>query len=227
MLPPSASELIRITLQQVSAGSGVAKAALGILGALWSASSGVTAVMQSLNVAYRVKEERPLWKRRAIAVGLTLALVVLVLVALALTLFGGKAADLAQFAWLWAGDCSCLARCSMACRAGVHVFGFFDHLFFAPDLEKPEWHWITPGAALGVILWLAASYGIKLYLRFFNSYNKTYGSVGAIIVLLLWLYITGFCIMVGGEVNSEIGRAIDSQAGRETQRPMDPGRRVA
>src|SRR5205823_1719788 len=92
------------------------------------------------------------------------------------------------------------------------MFGAFAvTYYFAPDLEEPEWHWITPGAALGLVCWLVASFGFKIYLSYFNSYSKTYGSVGAVIILLLWLYITGYSIMLGGEVNSEIGRAGDAQ----------------
>ena len=83
--------------------------------------------------------------------------------------------------------------------------------YVAPNLEQPEWHWITPGSALGLIFWLVASVGFKIYLHYFNTYSKTYGSLGAAIILLLWLYITGWSIMIGGEVNSAIGHAADEQ----------------
>jgi membrane protein len=83
--------------------------------------------------------------------------------------------------------------------------------YFAPNLKEPEWHWITPGSGLGLVFWLVASLGFKLYLHFFNSYSKTYGSLGAVIILLLWLYITGFAILIGGEINAAIGRAADAQ----------------
>jgi membrane protein len=73
--------------------------------------------------------------------------------------------------------------------------------YFAPNLEERKWHWVTPGAVLGVALWLIASLGFRLYLHFFNSYSATYGSLGAVIILMLWLYITGFAILIGGEAN--------------------------
>ncbi|HWC20364.1 MAG TPA: YihY/virulence factor BrkB family protein [Terriglobales bacterium] len=212
LLPGSASDLIHKTLDEVTRASGAGKAIFGILGALWSASSGVSAVMESLNIAYDVKEDRPLWKQRAVAVGLTLALAVLVLGALGLTLYGADAAD-----WLGAhvGLGSVLVVGWKILQWPVVIAfifaAFATTYYFAPNLEEPEWHWITPGSALGLIFWLVASFAFKLYLHFFNSYSKTYGSVGAVIILLLWLYITGFAILVGGEVNSAIGRAADAQ----------------
>jgi membrane protein len=73
--------------------------------------------------------------------------------------------------------------------------------YFAPNIEERKWYWVTPGSAAGVALWLLASLGLRLYLKFFNSYSATYGSLGALVILMLWLYITGFAILVGGEVN--------------------------
>jgi membrane protein len=212
LLPPSSSDLIRQSLEEVTRARGSGKAIFGILGALWSASSGVAAVMQSLNVAYKVQETRPAWKQRAIAVALTLGLAVLVLGAVGLILVGGKSAEslgatiglgsAAIMAWPWVKWPLVLAFMFAAFAITYYV---------APNVKKPEWQWITPGSALGLLLWLAASCALKIYLHFFDSYSKTYGSVGAVIILLLWLDMTGFSIMVGGEINSEIGRATDQE----------------
>ena len=233
VLPASASDLVHKTLDEITRSSGAGKAVFGILGALWSASSGVSAVMESLNIAYDVKEDRPIWKQRAIAIGLTIALAVLVLAALGLTLYGSDAADwlsshmgLGQFAVIswkivqWPLVLACM------------FLAFATTYYFAPNLEEPEWHWITPGSALGLIFWIVASLGFKLYLHFFNSYSKTYGSVGAVMILLLWLYITGFAILVGGEVNSAIGRAADAQLkaqqkDEERQKRIEAGLKAA
>ena len=73
--------------------------------------------------------------------------------------------------------------------------------YFAPDIEERKWYWVTPGSAAGVALWLLASLGFRLYLYFFNSYSATYGSLGAVVILMFWLYITGLAILIGGEVN--------------------------
>jgi membrane protein len=81
----------------------------------------------------------------------------------------------------------------------------FLNYYFGPDLEERHWYWITPGSLVGVFLWLAASSGLRIYLHFFNSYSKTYGSLGAVIILLLWFYLTGLAILVGGEVNAVAG----------------------
>ena len=219
MLPGSALDLIRQSLQEVMRSSGAGLAVFGILGALWSASSGVSAVMQSLDVAYEVKEDRPWWKQKAVAVGLTLALAVLVLSALAVTLFGGKAADFVGSQVGLGGATVMLWKIvQWPVVLALMFVAFAITYYFAPNLEKPEWHWITPGSALGLLFWLVASVGFKIYLHFFNSYAKTYGSVGAVIILLLWLYITGFAIMLGGEVNSEIGRATDAHMRAQQKR---------
>ena len=73
--------------------------------------------------------------------------------------------------------------------------------YFAPDIEERKWYWVTPGSVAGVVLWLLASLGFRLYLHFFNSYTATYGSLGAVVILMVWLFVTGFAILVGGEVN--------------------------
>jgi membrane protein len=78
--------------------------------------------------------------------------------------------------------------------------------YWGPDADQ-EWSWITPGSLMGVVIWLGASILFRVYLHYFNSYSKTYGSLGAVIVLLLWLYITGLAILLGGEINSEIENA--------------------
>jgi len=216
VLPGSASELIHKTLDEVTRSSGAGKAIFGILGALWSASAGVSAIIQCLDIAYNVKEDRPFWKQKAVAIGLTLALAVLVIGALVLMLYGGGAAD-------WLGSHVGLGHTFVVMWKIVQwplvlafmFVAFTVTYYFAPNLKEPEWHWITPGSALGLLLWIVASFGFKLYLSFFNSYSKTYGSVGAVIILLLWLYITGFAILVGGEVNSAIGHAADEQEKEE------------
>jgi len=216
VLPGSASDLVHKTLDEVTRSSGAGKALFGILAALWSASSGVSAIIQCLDIAYDVKEDRPFWKQKAIAIGLTLALAVLVIGALGLMLYGGGVAD-------WLGSHVGLGHTFVLMWKIIEwplVLAFMFAAFtvtyyFAPNLKEPEWHWISPGSTLGLVLWLVASFAFKLYLHFFNSYSKTYGSVGAMIILLLWLYITGFAILVGGEVNSVIGRATEAQEKQE------------
>ena len=89
--------------------------------------------------------------------------------------------------------------------------------YFAPDLRDQHWKWLTPGSAVGVALWLLVSFAFKAYLHFFDSYSKTYGSLGAVIVLMLWLYLTGLAVLIGGEVNSEIEDADAKRGAREAK----------
>jgi membrane protein len=88
--------------------------------------------------------------------------------------------------------------------------------YYAPDLESPRWYWITPGSAFGAVLWLLASIGFRAYLHFFNTYSTYYGPLGAMMMLLVWLYATGLAFLIGGEINAQIGRA---------SLPAEPGRR--
>jgi membrane protein len=103
------------------------------------------------------------------------------------------------------------------------VLAFATIYYWAPDADQ-QWAWITPGSLTGVILWIAASICFRVYLHYFNSYGKTYGSLGAVIVLLLWLYITGMAILVGGEINSEIENAAAKRGHPEAK---DEGEKAA
>lgn len=208
VLPGSASQLVDSTMWEVSTASGAGKLSFGLLVALWAASNGMTAVTQSLNTAYDVKETRPWWKQRLIAVGLTIGLSLLVITALLLVVAGGRIANgLAatygfSFAFItfWK-----VLQWPIALAFMLLAFALI--YYFAPDLHDQDWKWLTPGSSIGVAVWLLASFALKTYLHFFNSYSKTYGSLGAVIVLMLWLYLTGLAVLIGGEVNSEIENA--------------------
>ncbi len=220
VLPGSAFDLVQGTLSEVTRSKGAGKAIFGILAALWSASAGVNAIIESLNIAYQVKESRPWWKRKALALGLTVALAGLVLTASALTLYGNSAADSVATHWSLGTPLVVLWKIlQWPIVLGFMFVAFATTYYFAPNIEKPEWNWVTPGSAFGLILWLASSLGFKIYLHYFDSYSKTYGSVGAVIILLLWLFITGLSIMLGGIVNSIIGRATEEQQKKLALKP--------
>jgi len=102
--------------------------------------------------------------------------------------------------------------------------------YFGPNLKEQHWYWITPGALVGVVLWLAFSLGFRVYLHFFNSYSKSYGSLGAVIILLLWFYVTGLSFLMGGEINSEIEHAAAERGHPEAKAEGEkesPAQRVA
>lgn len=212
IMPPSAYQLISATMYEVSASSGGGKISFGLLAALWAASNGMGAITESLNIAYDVEESRPWWKARLVAIGLTIALSVLIIGALVLVVFGGRIGEGLATAY---GFGSAFAFTWKIVQWPV-VFAFMMLAFallyyFGPSLRKQKWHWLTPGAAIGVGLWLLISVAFRIYLHFFNSYSATYGSLGAVIILMLWLYFTGAAVLIGGEINSEIENAAAEQ----------------
>ena len=208
VMPPSALDLVNTTLDEVGNRKGGGKLSFGLLVTLWAASNGMGAISQTLNIAYEVEESRPWWKVRLVSVGLTILLAVLIISALVLVLYGSRLASLiAWYAGL--GDTFVLAWkiLQWPIVLGFLLFGFGCLYFFAPNLRHQRWEWVTPGAAVAVALWLLASLGFRAYLYFFNSYSATYGSLGALIILMLWFYLTGIAVLVGGEINSELERA--------------------
>src|ERR687893_2424963 len=205
VLPGEASKLVAQTVNDVTQSSGGGKLSFGILATLWAASNGMGAISESLNAAYDLKETRSWWKVRLAAIGLTLALTLLIVTALVLILYGHDIAD-AVSVWLGLGAAFATAWKVLQWPL-VLVFvllAFALIYYFAPDAHDQDWKWITPGAVVGVALWLLISFGFKTYLSYFNSYSATYGSLGAVIILMLWFYFTGTAILVGGGSNSQI-----------------------
>ena len=218
IMPSSAFNLVDATMWEVTSGSGAGKLSFGLLAALWAASNGMSAITDALNAAYDVEESRPWWKRQSIAVGLTIGLSVLIISALLLVVTGGAIADRLTgiyglgpaFSVVWK-----IIQWPIALASMLLAFALI--YYFAPDLRFQKWKWLTPGSIFGVVLWLLVSFGLKGYLHFFDSYNKTYGSLGAVIVLMLWLYLTGVAVLIGGEVNSEIEHAAAEHGARDAK----------
>src|ERR1044071_2487073 len=212
VLPGEASQLVSKTVTDVTQSSGGGKLSFGILATLWAASNGMGAISESLNAAYDLKESRPWWKVRLTAVGLTLALTLLIVTALVLVLYGHDIADAVSiklglgsaFATAWK-----VLQWPLVLVFVLLAFALI--YYFGPDAHHQEWKWITPGAVVGVALWLLISFAFKAYLSYFNSYSATYGSLGAVIILMLWFYFTGTAILVGGEINSEVENAMAKQ----------------
>ena len=212
VLPGEASKLVSETVNDVTQSSGGGKLSFGILATFWAASNGMGAISESLNAAYDLKESRPWWKVRLTAIGLTLALTLLIVTALVLLLYGHDIADAVSiklglgsaFATGWK-----VLQWPLVLVFVLLAFALI--YYFGPDSHNQDWKWITPGAVVGVALWLLISFGFKTYLEFFNSYSATYGSLGAVIILMLWFYFTGTAILVGGEINSEIENEMAKQ----------------
>ncbi len=218
VLPSSASTLVSTTMFEVSNASGGGKISFGILAALWAASTGMGAISESLNVAYHVKETRPWWKQRLTAVILTVALGLLIITALVLVLYGGKIADSLAGHYGFGGAFTLAWKIVQWPIVLAFLFiGFALIYYWAPDLADQDWRWVTPGSIVAVTLWLLVSFGFRLYLNYFNSYSKTYGSLGAVIILMLWFYLTGAAILIGGEVNADIEAAAAREGAPEAK----------
>lgn len=213
------TELLNHTLEEIAARGSGGKLSLGLLVSIWVASNGMIAVSRSLNRAFNLEEGRPWWLRRLVAMALIGGFGVLIIAALGLVIYGGVIADAfaehltfgPYLVALWH-----LARWLLV--AGCLVLSFEMIYNFAPDLGggqgKVRRRWGTPGAVVGVALFVGASVGFRAYLSYYNSYTRAYGSLGAVIVLLVWFYLTAFSIIMGGEVNSEIARVVDRKTAR-------------
>lgn len=192
---------------------------LGMLGTIWSTSAGLNAIIDTLNQAYDIQEARPWWRVKLIALGLTVALAVFIVVSFALVLVGPTLAEKVAvwahmgpaFAWSWKilqwPIVFLLVTLAMAL-----IYSY------APDAVQ-EWVWITPGTIFATTLWLGISLAFKFYVAHFTSYNATYGTIGGVIVLMLWFYLSALAVLVGAELNAEIEHA--SPHGK------DPGEKVA
>lgn len=197
-LPGPAFQLISQTFDEIIRSGGPLKMSFGILASLWSASMGMSAVMDTLNAAYKVKETRSLLKQYSVAIGLTCGIGVLLVVSLMTAIFGDRiaAAVLPGYVIATAWE---IAEWPLA--LALFLFAFATTYYFAPDLKNRRWHWITPGAVAGVVLLVVVSLGFRAYLHYYGTYSAAYGSLGAVIVLLLCFYLSGLALLSGGALN--------------------------
>jgi membrane protein len=220
VLPPDAAQVISKTLTEVTKNAGGAKLTIGILLTLWFASGGMTSMISGLNGVYEVRDRRSFAKVRLFAMGLTVAISVLIITALIAILTGDFVASyLGSHLGLGKSAVITWHSVQIALALLFVILSFSLIYYYGPDLEEQHWYWITPGALIGVLLWVAASFGFRLYLHFFNSYSKTYGSLGAAMILLMWLYITGFSFLIGGEINAQIEHAAALRGHPEAKAP--------
>jgi membrane protein len=208
VLPPEILQFLGEQIDETLAGGQGGLLTIGILGAIWSSSSAVTAIITALNRAYDIDEWRPWWKRRLVAIALTIALALFVAVAFVFVVGGG---DLAT----WVADRLGLDGVLAASWSVVQwslalvlvVIAVDLVYYFAPNADTP-FVWVTPGALLATTLWLITSVAFKVYVQNFSNYTAVHGAIGAVIVLLLWFYLSGFALLVGAELNAEIDKAL-------------------
>lgn len=198
VMPASAYDLVKNTLDEVTKNASGGKLSFGILVTLWSASAGIDNMRSTLNEVYNLKETRSFIRAKLTSLALTLVVGILILVALGFIVYGSQFLDfvLPIDSPLVLNGLEWLIILLMLQLAFALLYNF------APNHDAFKWKWLSPGAIIGVVLWLLLTGGFRLYLRYFDSYAATYGSLGAVIVLMLWLYLTALVILIGGAINA-------------------------
>ncbi len=215
LMPPDATRIVETWVQNVFANRSGGLISFGLIFSLWAASTGMGALIAALNSAYEVEEGRPFWKARLVALGLVIALCLLVIGGAVLITFGDPLArGLANLVGYQKtiGTIWLIIRYLMG--VAMLIIGMAVIYVFAPNVRQ-RWTWIAPGALFAVGTFLSASYLFSLYIRYASSYDAIYGSLGAVIVLMLWLYLMGLITYIGGEINSQIASAARKRVVRE------------
>jgi membrane protein len=205
--PPDVLKIITEQIKQISQSGHGGVLTFAFLLTIWSSSGAMVSIITTLNVAYDITEGRPMWKVRLIAMALTLGMAFFILVSIALVLVGPTLGEQlaiklhmgAAFKWAWWIIQWPVVFALVATGIGLVYY-------FAPDAEQ-EWIWITPGSVVATILWVVVSLGLKMYITYVGNFNETYGTLGGIIVLLTWFYLSGLAILTGAELNAELEHA--------------------
>jgi membrane protein len=219
-LPADAMGLVQRVLADVISPNKGTFLSLGILGTLWAASGGFAAMIEALNIAYDVRDDRPFWKTRPLAVGLAFLTGALLLIALSVMVVGprfgqwlaGRVHLSGLFVLLW-------PFIHWTIAIGFTILAVEALYFLAPNV-KQRLRATLPGAVVSVACWITLSYLLGLYFRHFGNFNKTYGTLGAAVALMVWLYWTGFAMLVGAELNEELAKI--SKQGKLQQKHEPP-----
>jgi len=220
--PGPAKEILTSTIQNLEGSQGAAGVAfaIGLAVALYSASGYISAFSRASNSIYEIEEGRPFWKLKPIQIGITLVLLILLIViAAAVTISGPLAEEVgkvfglgSQAATIWD-----IAKIPVILLAVSFMIAFL--YWAAPNVQQPGFKFISPGGIVALVLWIVASLLFAFYVANFASYNKTYGSLGGVIVFLVWLWITNLAILFGAELNAELQRSQQREAGERA--PLD------
>jgi membrane protein len=217
VMPEQAFEIVKDFTDNIISGKAEAPGlfTFGILFTIWAASGAFAALINALNRAYDVQETRPFWKVRGMAILMTLGLSVLILIGVLLLVLGPQIGE--AIANVYGPEETDLLDWEVArwpVALFFMVFAVALLYYFAPDVDQP-FRWITPGGLIGVLLWVLASVAFNFYVSNFGSYNKTYGSIGAVIVLLLYLYISSLTILFGATLNAILVKMKEEISGEQ------------
>lgn len=229
IMPTDAAGAFTGTVRDITANKRSGLLSFGALGTLWAASSGTYAIMQQLNITYDVKEGRKFLKIRATSLGLTILLGVLIIIAFALVVLGGKLHDWVATSFaLPPPVLTAFLVARWAITLVALLLAFAVTYYFGPDVDQ-KFRFITPGSAIGTLLLIATSLGFRYYVSHFGNYSATYGGLGAAIILMVWLYITGYVMLIGSEINAlfEHYSAGGKQKGQKTASPKPAAKQAA
>jgi len=205
VVPAEAVDLLRDSVERVVTRPHSGLFSASIVVALWAGANAVEAIMQGLNRVQGLWEDRPFWKTRSIALLLAVGVSFFAMLGLVVLWFGSSVSRW----WDVRGGLGPLPvdvwRFIRWPLVLVSLIGAIDQLYFVGPAARPRWRWITPGAVVAVLGWVAASLGFSAYVTHFGSYNVMYGSIGAVIILLTWMYLTSFFILLGAEINMVAG----------------------
>jgi len=208
VIPTAALGTVLSTFNETTAAATSGKVTFGLIAAVWSASVGISAIQDTLNAVYRIEDSRSYIVARIQAIGLTILLTVIVTLGLGSMLMGDYFDRVAHrtIPEFLVRDAAVVAVrvISWTVASGLLALTFAVLYYWAPDSKKRRWHWLTPGGTIGIVGWLLASLAFRAYLYFFNTYTVTYGSLGAVIILLSWFYIIGLMLLLGAEINGQI-----------------------
>jgi membrane protein len=219
-MPSEAVDLILGQLQELARADTKALG-LGVLGgvvlALWSASAGVRTMMEALNVAYNETEKRGFFKRVLLSLALTLANVLIGIVAIAAVVVLPAVLELVGLGGVLE---TVVYWLRWPIVAAVFWFGLMVMYRYGPSREHPRWTWVSPGGIVVTVLWLLGSVLFSFYVEHFGNYNKTYGSMGAVVILLMWLLLSAYLVLIGAEINAETERQTRKDTTDKPARPM-------
>ncbi|MBB1196112.1 YihY/virulence factor BrkB family protein [Curtobacterium flaccumfaciens] len=186
---------------------------VGVLGALWSASGYVGAFGRSMNRIYNVREGRPIWKLRPTMLGVTVTTVVLLVVGLLVLVSGPLARSFGDVIGLGDVAATVLLIVQWPILLVIAIIVVAVLYYWSPNVKQPKFRWVSGGSILAILIWVIASVGFGFYVGNFSNYNATYGSLGGVIVFLLWIWITNNALLFGAEFDAEIERGRELQAG--------------
>jgi membrane protein len=228
--PGAAKDIVANAIRGLAASRGTAGILffLGLAAALWSASGYIAAFIRASNAIWDIEEARPIWWTLPLRIGITLVVVTLLaLSAIAVVVTGSLADKLGDLIGLSGAAVTAWEIAKWPVLLLV-VSGIFALLYYAaPNVRQPGFRWVTPGGVIAVFIWIVASAGFALYVANFGSYNKTYASLGAVIIFLVWLWISNVALLLGAEMNAELARSRAIETGHpEEQEPFLEPRRA-